>query len=223
VEDIRLITSSGDEARVVFDDKSPFQTKDVALLDFTDRQGTCTAGGETINTTITGKVAPGDYTGIVFVNGVPETLNHQNLTLAKPPLQDASTNWGWSSGYRFIMTGVIVDAADRNALDPGELDAGVVSSGANIVHIGAGGCSGTTGAGGFTCTRPYRTRIKLDAFNPEADTIVADLGKVFEGVDLKDAIDCHGPGPECAPAYDALGLNVDTGATVDSQTVFRVE
>jgi uncharacterized repeat protein (TIGR04052 family) len=223
VEDVRLITSGGEEARVQFDDKAPFQTKDVALIDFTDRQGTCTAGGATINTTITGKVAPGDYTGIVFVNGVPESLNHQNLTAAKPPLQDASTYWGWASGYRFIMTGVIVDAADRSA-PAGDADGGASSSnnGTNIVHVGAAGCT-MTGTTGFTCTRPNRTRIKLDDFNVETSSIVADLGKVFEGIDLKDVVECHGPGPECGPAFAAFGVGLDTGAAIDGQSVFRVE
>lgn len=222
VEDVRLITSSGKEARVQFDDKAPFQTKDVALLDFTDRQGTCTAGGETINTTITGKVAPGDYTGIVFVNGVPESLNHQNLTSAKAPLQDTSTYWGWMSGYRFIMTGVIVDAADRAAPDPGDVDGGTGNTGVNSVHVGSGGCTRTSTTG-FTCTRPNRTRIELGEFNAETNSIVADLGKVFEGIDLRDALECHGPGPECGPAYGAFGLSLDTGATIDGQKVFRVE
>lgn len=223
VEQVRLVTSSGDETRVLFDDKPPFQTQDVALIDFTDKQGTCTAGGGTVNTTITGKVLPGDYKGVVFVTGVPETLNHQNLTLAKPPLQDASSYWGWASGYRFIMTGLIVDAADRGTADPADTDAGVVANtGANFVHIGAGACTGTN-TGGFTCTRPNRTLIKLDEFDAETDTILADLGKAFEDVDLKDAIECHGAGPECGPVYAAFGLSLESGATLDSQKVFGVE
>ncbi|HET6339895.1 MAG TPA: MbnP family copper-binding protein [Polyangiales bacterium] len=221
VEGVKLITSSGDEAPVVFDDKAPFQTKDVALIDFTDKQGTCTAGGATVNTTITGKVAPGDYQGLVFVTGVPETINHQNLTDAKPPLQDASTYWGWASGYRFIMTGLIVDAADRGA-DPNDADGGVASSGANFVHIGAGGCTGTN-TSGFNCTRANRTRIELAEFDAETGTIVADLGKAFEDVDLKAAVECHGPAPECGPVYSAFGLSLDTGTTLDSQKVFRAE
>jgi uncharacterized repeat protein (TIGR04052 family) len=221
VQEVKLVTSSGEDAPVVFDEQAPFQSKDVALIDFTDHQGTCTAGGATINTTIHGKVAPGEYTGIVFVAGVPESLNHQNLTSAKPPLQDSSAYWGWSSGYRFIMTGLIVDAVDR--ADLAAADGGEENAGANFVHIGAGACSGTTGAAGFTCSHPNRPRIKLDGFDPETNTILADLGKAFEDIDLKDAIDCHGAGPECSPVYTAFGLNIDTGESIDSQKVFRVE
>jgi uncharacterized repeat protein (TIGR04052 family) len=220
VEDVRLLTSDGTEARVVFDERAPSQTKDVALLDFTDRQGKCTAGAATVNTTITGKVVPGEYTGVVFVNGVPETLNHQNLTQAKPPLQDASTYWGWQSGYRFIMTGLITDAAPSGG--DGADDAGPASTGANFVHIGSGGCADAGGTA-FTCDRANRTRVKLDDFDVATNTIVADLGKVFENIDLTEAIECHGPAPECRPAYVAFGVDLDNGMALDTQSVFRVE
>ncbi len=224
VEEVRLVTKDGIEAKVQFDDRSPFQTKDVALIDFTDNQGTCTAGGAKINTTITGKVVPGTYTKVVFATGVPETVNHQSLTEAKPPLQDASAYWGWQSGYRFVMTGLIVDAADRPAPEPPDEDGGVpkVSNGANFVHIGAGGCTATSTTG-FMCTRANRTKIVLDDFDVGSSTIVADLHEVYEDVDLKDSIECHGPAPECEPVYTAFGLSLATGNALDSQKVFRLE
>jgi uncharacterized repeat protein (TIGR04052 family) len=216
VEQVRLIASGGEEVPVQFDERAPFQTKDVALIDFTERKGSCTAGGATVNTTITGKVPAGVYAGVVFVNGVPESLNHQNLTSAKPPLQDASTYWGWSSGYRFLMASVLADTGDAAAADGGS-----TSSGLNLVHVGAAGCSdvGTD----FTCSRPNRNRIHLKGFDPDRDTIVADLSKVFADIDLRESVDCHGPGPECGPAYAALGVSLDTGAPLDVETVFRVE
>jgi hypothetical protein len=96
------------------------------------------------------------------------------------------------------------------------------NTGANFVHIGAGACTGTS-ATGYTCARPNRTKVELEGFDAESSTIVADLSKAYEDVDLKDAIECHGPGPECAPVYDAFGLNLETGAARDSQKVFRIE
>jgi hypothetical protein len=95
-------------------------------------------------------------------------------------------------------------------------------TGANFVHIGAGACTGTS-ATGYTCARPNRTKIKLDDFDLEKSTIVADLGKAYEDVDLKEAIECHGAAPECAPVYDAFGLNIETGQPRNSQKVFRIE
>lgn len=219
VEELSLIAKSGDKVKVQFDERSPFQTKDVALIDFTNNQGSCTAGGATVNTTITGKVPPGEYSGVEFVNGVPETLNHQNITLAKPPLQDISTYWGWASGYRFVMTGLLVPTATTNTAD----DAGADStSGSNFVHIGSTACSGGA-ATGFTCSHPNRNRVKLENFDVDDDVIIADLGKVFADVDLTSGVECHGTGDDCKSAYEAFGVNMDSGEALDTQQVFRVE
>jgi uncharacterized repeat protein (TIGR04052 family) len=215
VESVKLISKDGAEVPVRFDERAPFQTKDVAFLDFTDGQGSC-APGATTNTTITGKVPVGDYSGIVFVNGVPESINHQNIAVAKPPLQDASTYWGWQSGYRFIMAELLPTAQP-------DADAGVdPTGGASFVHIGTGGCTGAN-ATGFTCARANRNAIKLDDFDPETDTVVADLGKVFANVNLETGLECHGPSPACNALYSALGLELATGKALDAQEVFRVE
>ena len=219
IEELHLLTGGGEKARVQLDDRTPFQTKDVALLDFTDMRGSCSAGGATVNTSITGTVAAGEYSGVELVIGVPESLNHQNIALAKPPLQDVSTYWGWASGYRFIMAGLLV--LPGGGSDPADADGGA-KPGANVVHIGSVGCSGGN-ATGFSCSRPNRNRVKLDGFDADEDSIVADLAKVFEKIDLGAAVDCHGPDPECAPAYAAFGIDLESGAALDAQTVFRVE
>ena len=216
VEQVHLITKSGDEVPLQLDERAPFQSKDVALLDFTDRKGRCTVGGATVNTTITGKAPEGEYDGIVFVNGVPESLNHANLIEAKPPLQDASTNWGWLSGYRFIMSGLILDP-----VPDAETDGGRVGTGLNLVHVGSSGCTAT--ADSFSCTRSNRNRVELKGFDPAKGTIVADLAKVFADVDLSEELECHGPGPECGPSYNALGVSMSDGSALDTQSVFRVE
>lgn len=215
VESVKLIAKDGSEVPVRFDERAPFQTRDVALLDFTNGQGSC-APGTTTNTTITGKVPAGEYNGIVFVNGVPESVNHQNIAVAKPPLQDASTYWGWQSGYRFIMAELLpttLPEADAGA-DP--------TGGASFVHIGSGGCSGAN-ATGFSCSRANRNAIKLSDFDPENDMVVADLGKVFANVNLETGLECHGPSPACSALYSALGLELATGTARDAQEVFRVE
>lgn len=218
VEDVRLVTASGHEESVVFGDRAPVQTRDVVLIDFTNDDGHCGTGTTAENTTITGKVAPGTYTSIVFVNGVPETVNHQDITTAEPPLDDPTTNWGWTTGYRFILTGIQVDPTEV-----AEADAGAPAGGISFVHVGAGGCAGST-KGGFTCARPNRNRIALSGFDPDTSVIVADLAKVFANVDLSKPLECHGPSsPACGPAYTALGLNAADGTARDTQEVFRVE
>jgi len=220
VQEVRLVTASGREEPVSFDERAPVQTRDVAVIDFTDERGACAAGDTAHNTMITGKVAPGDYTAIVFVNGVPESVNHQDIVEAKPPLHDTSTYWGWTTGYRFVLSALSVQTDDVTAADGGSV---LVEPGNSFVHVGAGGCAGAT-TSGFTCSRPNRNRIELGSFDPRTNVIVADLAKIFAGVDLTRPIECHGPStPRCGPAYVALGLNPADGSARDGQDVFRVE
>jgi uncharacterized repeat protein (TIGR04052 family) len=215
VQSMKLVAEGGAEVPVVFDDRAPFQTKDVALLDFTDGKGSC-APGENTNTTITGKVPAGKYRGVVFSNGVPEALNHQNISVAKAPLQDATMYWGWASGYRFIIAEML--PTDLPATDT---DAGA-SSGASFVHIGASGCAGGNTTG-YTCARNNVNEIHLNDFDPETDSIVADLSEVFANVNLETGVECHGPSPACSALYSAIGLDLETGKAVATQSVFRVE
>ncbi|HKP62590.1 MAG TPA: MbnP family copper-binding protein [Polyangiales bacterium] len=219
VQEVRLISASGHEEPVIFDDRPPAQTRDVALIDLTEQTGPCRSGTSALNTTITGKVARGTYRGIRFVNGVPESLNHQDLAEAKPPLDDATTNWGWTLGYRFILTGLVVAPGDVTDADGGVAP----QAGASVVHVGAVGCSGST-KNGFTCAQPNRNQIALDSFDPEKNVIVADLARVFAGVDLGKPLECHGPSsPACKAPYAALGLNAENGMPLETQSVFRIE
>lgn len=229
VEEVKLIEQDGEAHELRFDEREPFQTQAVALLDFTDGAGQCKPGRPTVNTTITGRIEPGEYTSLELVIGVPEEINHQNIALAKAPLSDSSTHWGWQMGYRFLMAEVLPVGVVAEQPDP-DADAGIAHGDnphggpglASIVHIGSGGCEGSNAAG-YTCSRPNRNRVRLEDFDPESDTIVADLSKVFEGVDLEARAECHGPDPACKPAYEALGVDIASGAALDSQSVFRVE
>jgi uncharacterized repeat protein (TIGR04052 family) len=215
-EQVTLIAADGSKTPIVFDERAPFQTHDVALLDFTELAGSCLSGGAMVNSTITGRVPEGNYTGISFVNGVPETLNHKNITMQSAPLQDASMFWGWQSGYRFIVVEILPTSLP-------EEDAGTTEVGsATFVHIGSVGCNGTN-ATGYSCTRPNRNRIELTGFDPDTSTIVADFSKVFADIDLARATECHGPNPECEPMYRALGVDLKTGAALSAQSVFHVE
>ena len=217
VEEVSLIKADGEKVRVVFEDRAPFQTKDVALLDFTERTGACINGSASVNTTITGRVPDGEYTGIEFVNGVPETLNHKNITTQKAPLQDPSLFWGWQSGYRFIVA-EILPTSPAEAADAGSGEVGT----ATFVHIGSAACTGSN-ADGYSCARPNRNRVVLDGFDPAKSTIVADLGKVFAMVDLSKGIECHGPNPECANMYASFGIEQSSGKVLETQSVYRVE
>jgi hypothetical protein len=143
VQEVRLVRADGTEEKVEFDVEPPFQSKDVALLDFTDGEGSCGSGGTILNTTIKGKVAAGEYEGIVFVNGVPEALNHAGpAESAEPPLDDTTLFWNWLSGYRFIIAELLpVGAA-------GHVDGGADGGGAHDAGAGDGGHAADGGAAG---------------------------------------------------------------------------
>lgn len=233
VQEVRLITASGAEVPLTFDERLPFQTKQVALLDFTDGEGECTSGAKSSNTIITGTAPAGDYTGLVFVNGVAEALNHSDPTSAPAPLQAPGASWGWALGYRFLMAEVVQQAGTRG--DAGAVldaairaeaggDASVATApGIGLFHLGSTGCNGTPG-GGIHCSNANRAEVRLTGFNVSVSTIVADLGAVFAGADLSTNVQCHGSEKEtCGPMFDALGLDLASGASLPTQRVFRVE
>jgi uncharacterized repeat protein (TIGR04052 family) len=232
VQEVRLVTSSGAEVPLTFDERLPFQSQGVALIDFTNDDGACSnSNAPTTNTTITGTAPAGDYTGIVLVNGVSEALNHADPTspTTPAPLQAPGASWGWTLGYRFLMAevlgvsgagadaGVVADAGAAHAAD-----GGVAAPAASEMHLGSTGCMGTP-ADGISCSNPNRTLVRLMGFRPATSTIIADLGAVFAKPDLSSSVQCHGSGPACGPMFEALGVNVTTGAPLSTQSVYRLE
>jgi uncharacterized repeat protein (TIGR04052 family) len=170
VQEVRLLDAAGRPLAVELAERAPLQTRDVALIDFTDQRGHCSGDG-TMNVELIGRAPAGETAAIEIVLGVPETLNHQNFTVAQPPLADASTYWGWTVGYRFFMAVLDIQSAAA--------DGGTSESARSLLHVGPEGCS-PTDAGGFTCTRPHRAHIRLDDFDPDPDVITADLAQVFD-------------------------------------------
>jgi uncharacterized repeat protein (TIGR04052 family) len=236
VQDVRLIDANGAEVPVELEERDPFQTKDVALIDFTQPAptGECGTGGAIANTVIYGRVPVGTYTGVVFVNGVPEALNHLNPAIAAKPLQAPGANWDWLSGFRFVMAemtlvkggldGGVADAGAGVAPPAHGMDAGTGGHGGggdtSSIHVGSTECSG--GPGSYSCAKSNRNLVRLTNFNPAVNSIVADLGAVFTGVDLSLGAQCHGSGANCAAGYAALGIGTD-GKPTATQQVFRVE
>jgi len=217
VEEVRLIGANGAEQRVVLDDRGSYQTRDLALVDFADARGECVPAKN--NTTITGKVPPGDYRGVVLVIGVPEQLNHILPTQGPAPLQAPGAFWDWNVGYRFVM-------AELAQVPEATLDGGLTADGGlpgyGVFHLGSFGCSGTPPA--ITCTRANRAVVRLPSFNPATNQIVADLGAFFTNVDLTKQVACHGVNPaNCAAPFEAVGVDLDAGVPLPSQRVFRVE
>jgi uncharacterized repeat protein (TIGR04052 family) len=207
VQDVRLINAAGQDVPVTLDVRSPWQSATVALLDFEDGQGACLGGDAGINSMITGTVPAGDYVGVVFRNGVPEDLNHDDPTTLPAPLQSPGMHWSWLSGFRFMRAQLSQSGgAAQQAFEPGST-----------------GCSGDPAAGTVVCSRPNRNEVRLSGFSPTTNTVVADIGAIFAQLNLTQTNECHGTDAVCETMYTALGVNFDTGAALATQQVYQVE
>lgn len=174
----------------------PWQSQDVALLDFEDGEGACTNGTPTMRSVVRGRAPAQGYEGLRFRIGVPEHLNHGDPLTAAAPLQDTSMHWHWTSGYRFLRAGIARE-------DDGFW-----------IHLGSTRCEGTvTEPGG--CRSSNRPLVELPDYVAGEDTVVLDLAKLFDGIDLDDGEpgSCSSGPPEtsCEAPFAALGLDFATG------------
>lgn len=211
VQDVKLITSAGKEVPVALDVRKPWQSKQVALLDFEDGEGQCGEGNPETNTKITGTVPKGKYTGISFSNGVPAKLNHADPTDAQDPLDEfGNLSWGWLGGFRFTKVEVreVTDADDF---------------GCGVAHIGSTACTGDPDEGTVKCSKSNRNAIELDDFDAKSNVIVFDVAEVFEQTDLTKPTECHSTGDNCESMFEAFGVDLGDGKPLSSQSVFRVE
>jgi uncharacterized repeat protein (TIGR04052 family) len=211
VQDLRLIRSDGVETPVQMATRTPWQNPSVALIDFENRTGACVEGNPEMNTTITGTVPSGTYTGVAFKTGVPETLNHKDPTTLAPPLSTYSgMTWGWLTGFRFIKAEV------KQVVSQG-------IPGAGWLHVGTTACTGSPQAGTVICAKPNRNEIKLTNFNASTNFIAADIGAMLKGTDMSQDSQCHATGSICAPMFSRVGINLANGQPVAGQVAFRVE
>jgi uncharacterized repeat protein (TIGR04052 family) len=217
VHGIELLTATGAAVPLTLDTELPWQNEGVALLDFEDNTGRCT-GTTATRDVVRGMAPEGTYTGIRFVLGVPFDQNHQDASVAEPPLNVTALFWNWQGGYKFARI-------DTSSEIPGM---GGARTSFNV-HLGSTGCDGTPAGGVTMCMRPNRPVVELSGFDPETSIIVADYAQLVEGVDLTvntpmTAVGCmSGPtDPECAEVLTSFGLPFGT-EPAGSQDFFRVE
>lgn len=237
VSNVMLWDAAGNAVPLVMTENAN-QSKNIALLDFGYNTGTlpevtCTTA---YNTAVSGKVAPGTYTGISMTIGVPiysadmqTKLNHVNFAdpTSPAPLQIQQVSWSWQGGRKFMK---VEFHPDSNVVDK----IGDATTTKWNVHLGSTGCAGDpTVVGNETaCTNPNRLSLKFDAFDAATQKVVFDVAQLFGNADV--TFDGGGAGgcmsgvtdPECAPILDALGLSLVNGRTLtgaDAQTVFSVQ
>lgn len=204
VHDVRLLDAEGNAVPVQVDERAPWQARGVALLDFEDGSGGCVGGDAAVNATLTGRVAPGTYTGLAFRIGVPEAVNHGDPAVAPAPLAAGTMSWGWLSGYKFLRA-----------------DLGNASAG-GVLHLGATGCTGDPATDSVTCARANHPEVMLDGFDIATSRVVADIGSLFAGIDLASAAPCHSAGDACTSMFQSLGLDLATGQSSGEQSVFSI-
>ena len=221
VHAIELRDAAGEFHPLHLDGSLPAQSGEVALIDFEDGTANCEGGTPSTHTVITGTAPAGTYTGLRFVLGVPEALNHANPDLAEEPLaaagQASGLTWTWLSGYRFLR----FDLALSDKKEPDF-----------AVHVGSSAC--TQEEAGPRCTHGNRAVIELESFDPARDAVVLEAAAIVAAVRLQDperGHGCHGAttSAACMATFPPLGLAAGHGPdgipTVGAhapQTVFRV-
>lgn len=220
LHDVRVVDDGGNDVPVTLRQRSLWQHADVVLIDFEDRKGACTDGDAIVNDVIVGGLPAGvTPRGLKFRMGVPQALNHADLSSQPPPLDKNSLFWAWQSGHIFFAA---VARARLPMGDAGE-DAGTIAYD-HYTHLGAVSCNGNPAIGVpvTTCLKPNRPEYVFADFDPSTNVVVADLAAVKDGTDLAGP-PCHAETDACTQAYTSLGIDWATGGYLDTQSLFRVE
>lgn len=204
-------------------EQNDWQNTEVALLDFTNKDSSCSGTAKQIRTEVSGTVQANPeviFTGLDFTLGLPSHLNHEDRVTATSPLNISSLHWNWQNGYKFMR----LDVAPVGGVNSG-------SETAWNIHLGSTNCSGDPQIGEtVTCTRPNRPEISLDSFDVESDTVLLDYGQLVLNSDLTSNAGHSGcmsgaTDPECAALFSQLGMDVATGQADNAltQSVFSIQ
>lgn len=211
VHDVALLDADG-SAHDVELDENLWQRDGVVLLDFENGSGPCVNGTSATHTAVTGTVPAGDYTGVRFILGVSEDLNHADHTTAAAPLDLTGLFWSWNAGYKFARIDHVSEAQPEGW----------------FVHLGSTGCqpSGDPTVPATSCANPHRPTIELNGFDWTTDEIVADYGALLADSDLtrnsaNKGCQSFPNDPECHAVMPNFGLSYE-GTVSTGQTFFRV-
>ncbi len=217
VSNVRMVTADGMEVPVELAQDGLWQYNDVALLDFEDGTGLCSGSGTPeMNDKVVGMIPEGEYAGLRFDLGVPFELNHLDTATAPAPLNLPAMWWNWRSGYKFVR----IDMQTPTSAIPQW-----------FIHLGSTGCVSDSGSTppSEPCANPNVATVELMGFNPTENFVVADLMSLLTPVNLNENTP-QPPGcmsgvqdPDCIDLFPSFGLDLETGAQLDSQAFFRMD
>ena len=212
VHDVQLRAKDGSMVPVTLEQDGVWQYQSLALIDFETGSGNCANGTAETHTALKGTAPAGEYDGISFKLGVPFDLNHADVALAPSPLNLSALFWNWNGGYKFLRADSVATGAAMSF----------------NLHLGSTECQESGGAV-TSCAKPNRPTVELTGFDPLTTPIVADYAAVVAGTDISQnqggAPGCMSGAadPECAPIFDRLGIDIQTGQTKSGQTFFYTE
>jgi len=208
LSNIRLLGKDGEETVVQLTPDNLFQGDRVVLLDFENATGNCN-GNSATNSVVRGKVPTGDYVGLIFDIGVPADLNHQDTTLASPPLNFSALTWPWRYGYKF--TTIDLETSSESGVPLSEHAASGFS-----IHLGSVDCGDGSPmtAPEKPCATPNRPSYRLDDFDPVTHIVVFDLAELLANSDVtrnapESPSGCMSGAEDedCVPIMGRLGLS----------------
>ncbi|MCU0904085.1 MAG: metallo-mystery pair system four-Cys motif protein [Tabrizicola sp.] len=210
-----LVRADGSLQPIALDQDGQWQLDGLALMDFEDASGACANGTAGVNTTLRGTVPEGDYTGLAFTIGVPFAQNHGDPTLLPAPLNSTAMFWNWQNGYKFVRIDLVPTAM------MGMTDAAMAAQGSShgnakgwFLHLGSTLCDAASKTEApSACANPNRVAIRLDGFDPAANTVVIDPAPVLAEADLMVNAPETSPGcmsfpgdADCTGVMGKLGL-----------------
>ena len=202
VHDVKLIDENGDIYPLELS-KNNWQTQNVALLSFADKENCPDIAGETLETNlqVAGKFsAPKNalIKKLSFKVGVPFALNHEDPTKAESPLNIPSMAWNWQGGYKHMRVEAIINEQ------------------AFLFHLGSIGCDGDPLSGGTTaCAHNNRPKILVDHYDIDLSAVEIDFRSLVENINVSAGGSCHsaaGQAAICKGIFDSLGLDFYDGS-----------
>lgn len=199
VVNVGLVDASGNTTLLELE-QNAWQHERLVLLDYEDNTENCREGTPETNNLVVGSVPGGNYVGLAFTIGVPEELNHTDISAATPaPLAQPAMFTGALYGYHYF-----------------KLDMTTVGEpGGYPIHVHASGCITDEFGNPAGCTGANTVVYEVPSFDHRTQQITLDLSELLS----RNNLDRNGTTPAPASLPTAPGCQSDT-TDPDCQSFF---